>query len=66
MTHALTPPPIISTALVVPTRELIKGTLKIIDSTALRASSEIIEAKIAFFISESISAERTAVQRRVS
>ena len=65
-THTLTPPPIMSTALVVPTREVIKGSLKIIDSTTLRALSDLIEAKIAFFISWSTSAECTAVQRRVS
>ena len=64
--YALTPPPTISTALVVPTKELINGSRKIADSTTLRASSDVVESKIAFFRAWSISAEWTAEQRRVS
>ena len=55
-----------SAALVVPTRELIKGWLKIIDSTAFRAEANMIEASMIFLRAPSISVEWTAAERRVS
>lgn len=47
-TYDLKPPPTISTALVVPTKALIKGSRKITDSTAFRSLSDLVEAKMAF------------------
>ena len=55
-----------STALVVPTRELIDRSWKITDSTAFRALSDLIEATMAFLRSGSTSAEWAAEQTRVS
>lgn len=46
-THALTPPLIISIALVVPTSDLVSGSSKITDATASSALSEVAESKIA-------------------
>lgn len=44
----MTPPPTISTALVVPTRAVIRGFWKITDSTAFRAFSDLVEARMVF------------------
>ena len=66
ITHALTPPPITSTALVVPTSDLVLGSLNIMDSTALRASSEVPESRIARRSSFSTFAEWVAMQTKVS
>ena len=66
VTYVLIPPLIMSTALVVPTRDLINGSSKAMDSTAFKALSDLVDAKIAFLVFLSISVEWTAVHRRLS